>query len=186
MQQNIPRNKRALFLDRDGVINRQVAGDYVRNLSQLEILPGSIDAIVRLGSIFRYILVVTNQQGIGKGLMNMSDVEQIHQHIARKVHESGGRLDRIYCCPSLESDHDPNRKPGTGMGLQAKQEFPEIDFNQSLMIGDSLSDIQFAEKLGMPYIFITHGSTPPCHVKHVCGSLADVPDFVAKNGTFCI
>ena len=142
----------ALFLDRDGVINRRIADDYVRNLSQFEWLPGAIDAIVKLGKRFRYVIVVTNQQGIDKGLMSAEDVAEIHDYIIEQVQAAGGRIDRIYCCPSLETASDPNRKPGIGMGLQAKRDFPDIDFSRSLMIGDSLSDMLFAEKLGMAYI----------------------------------
>ena len=139
----------ALFLDRDGVINRRIDGDYVRNLSQFEFLPGAIDAIVRLGKRFRYVIVVTNQQGIGKGLMSAGDVSEIHDYIIEQIQAAGGHIDKIYCCPSLEATNDPNRKPGIGMGLQARHDFPDIDFSRSLMIGDSASDMLFAEKLGM-------------------------------------
>ena len=149
----------ALFLDRDGVINRQIVGDYVRNLSQFEWLPGAIDAIVKLGKQFRYVIVVTNQQGIGKGLMSAEDVEEIHNYIIGQVQTAGGCIDRIYCCPSLATANDPNRKPGTGMGLQAKRDFPDIDFSRSLMIGDSPSDMLFAEKLGMAYILTSNTKT---------------------------
>ena len=171
----------ALFLDRDGVINRQIVGDYVRNISQFEWLPGAVDAIVKTGTLFRYVIVVTNQQGIGKGLMSVAEVTEIHDYIIREVRESGGRLDKIYCCPSLDSDNDPNRKPGTGMGMQAKQDFPEIEFNRSLMVGDSLSDMQFAERLGMQRIFVTNGRLKPENVKYTCDSLAGLPYFLDKH-----
>jgi D-glycero-D-manno-heptose 1,7-bisphosphate phosphatase len=170
----MPRLDSALFLDRDGVINRQIVGDYVRNLSQLELFPGAMDAIVRLGKWFRYVMVVTNQQGIGKGLMSATDVAEIHNYIIREVQAAGGRIDRIYCCPSLDTAGDPSRKPGIGMGLQAKTDFPDIDFSRSLMIGDSSSDMLFAERLGMQRIFITQGKSVPRDVKYVCDSLAEV------------
>jgi len=164
----------ALFLDRDGVINRHIVGDYVRNLSQLELLPGAIDAIVRLGKRFRYVIVVTNQQGIGKGLMSAADVAEIHDYIIGQVQKADGRIDRIYCCPSLKTDNDPNRKPGIGMGLQAKRDFSDIDFSRSLMIGDNVSDMLFAEKLGMSHIFIDAGNPVPENISHICKSLNDV------------
>jgi len=165
----------AVFLDRDGVINRKIAGDYVRNLKQLELLPGAVDAIVRLGKRFRYVIVVTNQQGIGKGLMSDADVAEIHDYIFQQVQIAGGRIDIIYCCPSLESDNDPNRKPGIGMGLQAKRDFTDIDFSRSLMIGDSISDMLFAERLGMPHVFINNGNPVPPNVSLTYKSLNDVP-----------
>jgi len=164
----------ALFLDRDGVINRQIAGDYVRNLSQLELLPGAIDAIVRLAKRFQYVIVVTNQQGVGKGFISAADVAEIHEYIISQVQKSGGRIDRIYCCPSLETDNDPNRKPGIGMGLQAKRDFPDIDFSRSLMIGDNASDMIFAEKLGMSRIFIEGGNPVPENIRQIFKSLNDV------------
>ena len=164
----------ALFLDRDGVINRQIVGDYVRNLSQLELLPGAVDAIVRLGKRFRYVIVVTNQQGIGKGLMSAADVAEIHDHIICQVQTAGGRIDRIYCCPSLDTANDPNRKPGIGMGLQAKRDFPDIDFTRSLMIGDNESDMIFAEKLGMSRIFIDTGNPIPENTTYIYKSINDV------------
>ena len=163
----------ALFLDRDGVINRRIAGGYVCNLSQLELLPGAVDAIVSLNKRFRYVVVVTNQQGIGKGLTSAAAVAEIHGYITGQVEAAGGRIDRVYCCPSLETANDPNRKPGIGMGLQAKRDFPDIDFSRSLMIGDSVSDMLFAEKLGIPRIFIGNGNPVPENITHVCQSLAE-------------
>ena len=177
----MPRFDSALFLDRDGVINRQIVGGYVRNLSQLELLPGAIDAIVRLGKVFRYIIVVTNQQGVGKGLVSMADVDEIHSYIIEEVQKAGGYITKIYCCPSLESANDPNRKPGIGMGLQAKHDFPDIDFSRSLMIGDSMSDVLFAERLGMRSVFIAHGQPIPKNVKLTCDSLADVPEILGAR-----
>ncbi len=178
-------NLSALFLDRDGVINQKIDDDYVRNLSQFEWLPGTLDAIVQLGKFFRYVIVVTNQQGVGKGLMSVSDVTGIHNHIIQKVQEAGGHLDRIYFCPSLKQNNDPNRKPGIGMGLQAKHDFPDIDFSRSLMIGDSASDMDFAERLGMQRIFLTHcshsGATAiPGNASTYCRSLAEVPLVLPK------
>jgi histidinol-phosphate phosphatase family protein len=137
-------------------------------------LPGAIDAIACLGSQFRYVIVVTNQQGIGKGLMTSIDVALIHDYIIWQVKTAGGHIDRIYCCPSLDSAHDPNRKPGIGMGVQAKRDFPDINFSRSLMIGDSESDMLFAERLGMSRIFIDTGHPIPENTKHVCKSLSDV------------
>jgi len=164
----------ALFLDRDGVVNRRIVGDYVRNLSQLELLPGAIEAIVRIGKRFRYVIIVTNQQGIGKGLMSGEDVAEIHDYIIKQVHSAGGRIDSIYCCPSIDAANDPNRKPGVGMGLQAKGDFSDIDFSRSLMIGDSESDMLFAERLGIPRIFIDAGNPGLPNTTHIYKSLTDV------------
>jgi histidinol-phosphate phosphatase family protein len=169
----------ALFLDRDGVINRKIEGDYVRSLSRLELLPGAVNAIVQLGKLFRYVFVVTNQQGVGKGLMTDANLEVIHRYITGQVEEAGGYITRIYYCPSLESAGDHNRKPDIGMGLQAKRDFPGIDFSRSLMIGDALSDRFFAERLGMKFIFISETSISD--MKDTCCSLAEAVAFVKMN-----
>ena len=144
----------ALFLDRDGVINRKIDGDYVRDLDSFEILPGVLEAVTSLSDLFDRIFIVTNQQGVGKGLMSAESLEVIHAHLASAVSEQGGRIDAIYHAPQLASENSPFRKPGTGMALQAKEEFPEIDLGASTMVGDSLSDMQFGRALEMTCVFI--------------------------------
>lgn len=144
-----------LFLDRDGVINKHLPGDYVKNIGQFEFLPGVLEAIVKFNQFFSRIVIVTNQQGIGKGLYTEEDLNVVHTFMLDKVKEAGGRIDAVYFCPSLEKNNDLCRKPNVGMGLQAKSDFPEIDFEQSVMIGDSLSDLQFGRNLGMFTIWIS-------------------------------
>lgn len=144
-----------LFLDRDGVINKHLPGDYVKNIGQFEFLPGVLEAIVKFNQFFSRIVIVTNQQGIGKGLYTEEDLNMVHTFMLDKVKEAGGRIDAVYFCPSLEKNNDLCRKPNVGMGLQAKSDFPEIDFKQSVMIGDSLSDLQFGRNLGMFTIWIS-------------------------------
>src|SRR5262249_30391100 len=84
-----------LFLDRDGVINKKIEGDYVRDLSQFEWLGGVKESLVKLSRIFGRIIIVSNQQGVGKGLMSMRNVETIHNHIVKTIHDLGGRIDQI-------------------------------------------------------------------------------------------
>jgi D-glycero-alpha-D-manno-heptose 1-phosphate guanylyltransferase len=161
-QREIPRrfftqthSAKFLFLDRDGVINKHLPGDYVKNIEQFEFLPGVLDALVHFSSYFTHIVVVTNQQGIGKGLYTEDDLKEVHTFMLKKITEAGGRLDAVYFCPSLEKNNDPCRKPNIGMGLQAQRDFPDIDFKQSVMIGDSMSDMQFGRNLGMFTIWIS-------------------------------
>jgi HAD superfamily hydrolase (TIGR01662 family) len=79
----------------------------------------------------------------------MDDLEAIHQKMLHEISASGGRIDRAYCCPNIPADKSNCRKPNTGMGLQALADFPEIVFEQSWMVGDSASDIEFGKRLGM-------------------------------------
>ena len=143
-----------LFLDRDGVINRRIPGQYVEDWSSFEFLPGTREAIARFSKIFGHIVVVTNQQGIGKGLMTTTQLEQIHQQMLSAIQDAGGRIDAVYFCPDLSIHNPPCRKPNTGMGHQAKADFPTINFSKSVMVGDSASDIAFGRRLGMQLVLI--------------------------------
>ena len=140
-----------LFLDRDGILNKHLLGDYVRNWSMWEWLPGVLDAMPLLAKRFRRIFIVTNQQGVGKGLMTQADLDDVHRHMLSDIEAAGGRIDRVYVCTDLESTHSPNRKPEIGMALQAQRDFPEVDFHRSVMVGDSKSDELFAQKSGMRF-----------------------------------
>ncbi|MCL4161429.1 UNVERIFIED_CONTAM: hypothetical protein GTU68_032924, partial [Idotea baltica] len=140
----------ALFLDRDGVINRKLPEAYVRYWEEFEFLPGVLENIQVLTSYFAYTFLVTNQQGIGKGLMDEKMLKGIHQKMENNILEYGGKLDAIYYCPHLASNLACTcRKPQSGMALKAKEEFPKIDFSKSLMVGDADTDMVFGKNLGM-------------------------------------
>jgi histidinol-phosphate phosphatase family protein len=143
-----------LFLDRDGVINERIDNDYVRNWDDFSFFPRTPQAIASLSEIFGKVIVVTNQQGIGKGLMTEKELNEVHRLLRKTIDLMDGRIDKIYHCPDLAVSNSPNRKPNTGMGLQAKQDFPMIDFKKSIMVGDSASDIEFGQRLGMTTILI--------------------------------
>lgn len=143
-----------LFLDRDGVINRRIVDGYVRTPDEFSWLPRADEAVAMLSRVFGVCVVVTNQQGIGKGLMTEVDLAAIHQRLMRRVEALGGQVNGVYFCADLEGTNSLCRKPATGMALQAKMDFPQIDFSHSLMVGDSPSDMAFADALGMHSAFI--------------------------------
>jgi histidinol-phosphate phosphatase family protein len=143
----------SLFLDRDGTINRLCHNDYVKCWEEFEFLPGVFEVLAKWNQQFKHIIIVTNQRGVGKGLMTIDDLNNIHQKMIQEIETHGGRIDKIYYCTAL-TDADPNRKPNIGMALQAKNDFPDIDFSKSVMIGDSESDMQFAKNAGMKGIII--------------------------------
>lgn len=147
-------NYRFLFLDRDGVINRRLPGAYVRRWEEFEFLPGVPAAVARLSARFDRIFVITNQQGVGKGVMTEAEVEEVHARMREAIETAGGRLDGIYCCPHLAADQCPCRKPRPGLALQARADFPEVRFDRSLLAGDSLSDLQLGDQLGMANIWV--------------------------------
>ncbi len=143
-----------LFLDRDGVINKRIMDGYVRNPMEFEYLHHSPKAIARFSQLFKHVFVVTNQQGVGKGLMTLQDVHNIHRLLQAEVKHHQGRITQFYVCPHLASENSPLRKPEIGMALQAKQDFPDVDFSRSIMVGDSLSDMEFGRKAGMRTVFV--------------------------------
>jgi len=146
----------SLFLDRDGVINERIQDDYVKNCAQFVFLPGVVEALRIFSERFGYIFVVTNQQGIGKGLMTETELTVIHNFMTNEIEKGGGRIDKIYHSSYLESAHHHTRKPAPGMALQAKNNFPAVRFQYAVMAGDSISDMLFGKNLGMTTIFISN------------------------------
>lgn len=144
----------ALFLDRDGVINQRPHNDYVKTLAEFQIITGVIESIAYLSTKYDPILVVTNQQGIGKGLMSQDDLNRIHDFMIDKITRGGGRIDKVYHCGDLANTESLYRKPAPGMGLKARKDFPSIRFKQSVMVGDTLTDMIFGKNLGMCTVLI--------------------------------
>jgi D-glycero-D-manno-heptose 1,7-bisphosphate phosphatase len=144
-----------LFLDRDGVINKKLDNDYVKHWIEFEFLDGTFEALKTLSGIFGTIVVVTNQQGIGKGIYRTEDLELIHKNMLYELTYQGGRIDKVYFSPHLEKENHPTRKPGVGMGHQAKADYPHVDFKKSVIVGDSMSDMEFGRALEMITVFIS-------------------------------
>jgi histidinol-phosphate phosphatase family protein len=176
--------KKTLFLDRDGVINRHIIGGYVTRFEEFELLPGVIEALRNLASRFDYIFIVTNQQGIGKGVFSIETLEKIHQQFIENVQNNVGRIDKIYFCPDLEGENSINRKPNPGMGLQALHEFPDIDLNSAVMVGDSELDLQFGKNLGVKTVFLTNGKSILPEIKKIADQIfVDLYDFATNYST---
>ncbi len=144
-----------LFLDRDGVINKKIDNDYVKQWIEFEFIEGVLDALKFLNTLFGNIIVVTNQQGIGKKLYRIEDLELIHKNMLYEIAYHGGKIDKVYFSPYLKSENHPYRKPGIGMALKAKEDISSINFKQSIMIGDSMSDMEFGRNAGMKTIYIS-------------------------------
>lgn len=180
MDLNLPSGKRFLFLDRDGVINRQIEGDYVREWSQFEFIPGIREAIGRWSLEFEKIFIVTNQRGVGRGLMTEASLEDIHTRMLEEIRHFGGRIDGIYVSTSTDpSDHQ--RKPQTGLFERACADFPEVVPEDSVMIGDSPSDREFASNCGIE--FVPFGSKEVVS-KQPAGTISSRTKMIARNTLF--
>lgn len=145
---------KTIFLDRDGVINERIVGDYVKRIEEFKFLNGVIEAIRILKENKYRLIVITNQQGIGKGIMSKDDLEEIHSYMLKRIREGGGDIDKIYFCPHLEADNCKCRKPKTGMIDMALKDFPDINLKESFLIGDTNSDIDLARKVGIKSILV--------------------------------
>jgi D-glycero-alpha-D-manno-heptose 1-phosphate guanylyltransferase len=163
-----------LFLDRDGVFNHQIINDYVKQVHELKIIDGVPQAIADFTKIFGKLLMVTNQQGVGKGLMTIDDLDHLNGYIVNLCETYGGKIEKIYFAPQLREENSNYRKNGTGMGLHAKFDFPDIDFSKSILIGDSESDIEFGTKLGMKTVMLRNNRNLTTNADYIFENLHQV------------
>jgi histidinol-phosphate phosphatase family protein len=149
-----------LFLDRDGVINHDKDNDYIYRWDEFRFYHDNLPALATISKHFNRIIIVTNQKGVGRGLMSVQDLTNIHDNMVAAIQNAGGHIDKIYYCPDL-ADDSPNRKPNAGMAFQARQDFPEIDFSKSIIVGNRISDMGFGRNAGMHTVFVatTHPET---------------------------
>lgn len=142
-----------LFLDRDGVINIERNNDYVYKPDQFVFDENVLEILEKSASLFSKIIVVTNQRGIGRGLMTTQNLNDVHNFMLKEINKHSGRIDAIYFAPD-RSDDAPNRKPNTGMADQALKDFPQINFDKSIMVGNNISDMEFGKRMKMKTIFL--------------------------------
>ncbi len=143
-----------VFLDRDGVINRKLPeGRYVTRWEEFELLPGVAETIAGWNRLGRRVILVSNQRGVALGLMTETELQRIHDRLRAQLARDGARLDAIYYCPH-HRDECECRKPRTGMIEAAFRDFPGAGPENSVLIGDSLSDMECGRAAGMATIFI--------------------------------
>ncbi len=159
---------KTLFLDRDGVINELLPMDYVKNTKDFVFRADALEALADLTTLFDYLIVVTNQQGVGKGLMSQNDLEIVHQHMLSNLYKNGARITKIYSCTHLKEENCDCRKPKPGMLIKAFKEYPDIRSEHSILVGDSPGDIDMANSCGIYSVAMIHSynqsspwNTPP-------------------------
>ena len=148
-----------LFLDRDGVINKKLEERYVTNFNEFIFIENSVLAINKLHEIFKRILVVTNQQGIGKGIMTEEDLHLLHKQMQRELNPDFNLIDKVYFCPCLEGIDCKCRKPKIGMFENAKFDYPDIEIENSFLVGDSESDIIAGKNFGLNTVKVSDDYT---------------------------
>lgn len=147
--------RRAIFLDRDGVINVN-RPDYVKSWDEFIFLPRVLDALRHIAPSEFIIVVITNQSTIGRGTTSEATVQAIHARMLAEVERAGGRIDAVYFCPHTPDDQCDCRKPQPGLYRRAAREL-NIDLTQSIVIGDAFADIAAAHAIGARPILVLTG-----------------------------
>lgn len=164
-----------VFLDRDGVLNTHLPGNYVTAPDELVVLPGVAQAVQRLNDSGLPVIVISNQQGVGKGLMTLEDLKRVENRLEEALrHEAGARIDRCYYCTDLKSANSPRRKPEPGMLQEAANDFG-LALPETVFLGDSPTDIAAGHAAGVgATVLLLSGST---RAEQVAG-LSIAPDQV--------
>ena len=183
---------KAVFLDRDGTINRDTG--YLHRIEDLEIFPWASEAIHRLNQAGYLVVVVTNQSGVARGMYDLTDVHKLHEEIDRRLAENDARIDRYYICPHHpDADHENYgmtcdcRKGQPGMLLQAAMELG-IDLKSSFMIGDKQSDVEAGLSAGCTSIQLaersTHGKLTFPDLLNACNYIIEISTADNSHKTF--
>lgn len=162
--------RKLIFLDRDGVLNKNIQEGYVLHVSQFEWLSLALEGLRRLNQPDNVICIVTNQAAVHKGLLKESELHQIHSFILEAVEREKGRIDEIYYCPHTQDEQCSCRKPRSGLLLRGLNQFKNCE--QLWMIGDSLDDMRAGKDVGCATILVESPRTlkelskDPTLIKH--------------------
>ena len=145
--------RRAVFLDRDGVLNRYLPGDYVKSVGELKVLPGAARAVGKLCEMGLPVFLISNQQGVAKGVMSQSDLDEIDAALREALKRDAGEIVQSYYCVHGASENSEHRKPRPGMILQAAEEHG-IDLSRSFFVGDTDTDAQASRAGGVGHFIL--------------------------------
>jgi len=148
----------AVFLDRDGVINRR-RPDHDKNWDEFEFLPGVLRALAELRAMNAPVVVITNQGAVGRGLISADQLRDIHCRMLRAIEAAGGHVSAIYTCPHAPADGCACRKPKPALFHQASRDLG-IDLPRSVMIGDSPTDVEAGRAAGCRPILVNDSGAP--------------------------
>ncbi|MEA3305782.1 MAG: D-glycero-beta-D-manno-heptose 1,7-bisphosphate 7-phosphatase [Candidatus Omnitrophota bacterium] len=172
--------KKVIFIDRDGVINRDPGGwtkyNYVTKWDEFFFIPGSIEALRRIKGAGYKICLISNQGGISKGYFTQKDLDELSKRMRKEIEEGGGKIDELYYCPHHDKDNCECRKPKTGLIEQAAGKM-HIDFKNTFMIGDSIRDVEAGKRMGMKTILVLSGKTTLAETRNWNVR----PDYIKKN-----
>lgn len=176
---------RAVFMDRDGTINREVG--HVNRLEKFELLPRAAEAIRRLNARGFKAVIVTNQSGVARGYFTEDFIRVLHRELEAQLAREGARLDGVYYCPHIPGTDCGCRKPAPGLLLKAAAEL-DIDLGRSYVVGDKQVDVELAHRVSAAGILVLTGyagqepgrdpAQPPVRPDYVARDLLDAVDWV--------
>lgn len=151
---------KAIFVDRDGVINKDPGGwtkyNYVTGWRDFEFLPGALEALGILKENDIKVIVISNQAGVGKGYFSKKELDAVNTKMLKEIEKSGGGIEAVYYCIHKDEDGCNCRKPKTGLLEKAAKEY-RVDFKATYFIGDSKADVAAGKKIGCKTIFVLSG-----------------------------
>jgi D-glycero-D-manno-heptose 1,7-bisphosphate phosphatase len=170
-----------VFLDRDGVINREV--DYLSRVDQLEVLPGAAGALKSLRAAGFKLVVITNQSGVARGYFSLAQLARIHRELRKRLARAGAKWDALYFSPHAADSAHPMRKPGIGM-LEAAKRRLGLDLRASYLVGDTTTDVKTARNAGCVAVLVRtgkggrDGKHPDARPDKVCRDLASAARWI--------
>ena len=169
---------KAAFLDRDGTIIEEK--DFIRTPDQIEFIPGSVDAIKTLRKLGYKIVIISNQSGIGRGILTEKMVTEVNRSFLKSLEDQGAPADGLYFCPHRPDDNCDCRKPRTGMIERAVRDL-NLDLTDALVIGDKLADAKLGKNIGAKTALVLTGYGKGEAERLNAADSSDQPDYVAEN-----
>lgn len=171
-------SKKVVFLDRDGVINRD-SSNYIKSWSEFIFIPGSLEAIKQLTLNGFTIIIITNQSVINRNMVSKKDLEHIHTMMKSDIRSHGGEIKEIFFCPHIPEDQCDCRKPEPGLIYQAAQKH-QVDIKAAVMVGDSAKDVECARNAGCKHTVLVQTGSGTAAEK-ILKAKKIFPDFVARD-----
>lgn len=173
---------KAVFIDRDGTLIEDVP--YCSRVEDVRLFPGAAKAIALLSESGYKVIVVTNQSGIGRGYFSDQTVQDIHEHIKSQLALKGACIEAFYYCPHTPMDECGCRKPNPGLIIEAKSDF-DIDLSQSFIVGDSLTDVEAGQKVGVVGVLLGsgHGNDSRLMPDHVAAGILGAAEWIVSQPT---
>ncbi len=172
--------KPTVFLDRDGVLNRRIDGGYVTRWADFVLLPGVVPALRQLHHCGFQLIIVSNQAGVAKGVLQRETLEEITRRSLQQFQAGGGQIDAAFFCLHQPSDLCECRKPKPGLLRAAARSLP-IDFSRSFLIGDSLADVLAGTAVGCATVYLTHASSSEVAATHQARTLGQAVQWIRRR-----